>query len=293
MKNYFVQIDTRLITTKGDQYASLILLDEEGKTISCKLWNTIEVEKLEGKVISANVVDQPYKGTSSWIVERFHITENQSWKFVPPSDVFKDFTIDDLVVELKNKINSIKDEHLKYITETIINENLERFTEEFAAVKIHHAFTGGLLLHTVQVIKMCEYFYNVYTKYFEIDRDVLIAGAILHDVCKIHEYKYGAKQPYMSYIGHISGVIQTIRLVAEGNIGERVEHLIHVIQSHHGKLEFGSPTVPATIEAWILSFADLIDAKFFYFLQLMRENPNEVWIFNNKDFSSLKNSLQK
>lgn len=132
-----------------------------------------------------------------------------------------------------------------------------------AAKAIHHAYAGGLLEHTLGVCRLCLSFAELYP---ELDRQALLAGAFCHDLGKIWELSSGLAIDYTGpgrLIGHISMGLEKLGpfLRKSGLEGELAEHLKHLVLSHHGSREFGSPCLPATAEALALHYADNLDAK--------------------------------
>ena len=165
-------------------------------------------------------------------------------------------------------INVIKTASIKSFVINILEKKWNMFSIWPAANSVHHNYKSGLLQHTVNVVKNA---YNLALNYNDIDLDVLISGAILHDIGKIYEYDQD---------GNISG---EGKLFDHINIGTRIifeeyyhgdnniysfpertlQHIAHVILSHHGKMEWGSSRTPATQEAMLVHYADYIDANMF------------------------------
>ena len=132
-----------------------------------------------------------------------------------------------------------------------------------AAKAMHHAYAGGLLEHTLSVVHLC---LRIADQYSSLDRQALFAGAVCHDLGKIWELNLGLSIDYTTagrLIGHISLLLDKLApfIKKSGLEPELVEHLQHMILSHHGTHEFGSPCLPATAEALMLHYADNIDAK--------------------------------
>ena len=132
-----------------------------------------------------------------------------------------------------------------------------------AAKAIHHAYAGGLLEHTLSVAQLC---LRIADQYPSLDRQALFAGAVCHDLGKIWELSFGLSIDYTTsgrLIGHISLLLEKLApfIKKSGLEPELAEHLQHMILSHHGTHEFGSPRLPATVEAFALHYADNIDAK--------------------------------
>lgn len=138
-----------------------------------------------------------------------------------------------------------------------------RFKDAPAAKSIHHAYAGGLLEHTLSVVSLCRLLAD---KYRELDRQTLLAGAILHDIGKIRELSGIANTEYTQegkLLGHIFLGLEIIDrfLPASGLEPELAQHLRHLVLSHHGELEYGAARLPQTAEAFALHYADNIDAK--------------------------------
>ncbi len=170
---------------------------------------------------------------------------------------------DEMKEELKKYISSIKNEDLHAITKKIISDNYKKYLDYPAAVRNHHEFMHGLLHHS---LSMCHLIDGIISNYEDIDRDLLIAGALLHDMGKIIEFSGVVATHYTTegnLLGHLLiGVELVDRASIELNIhSEKVLLLKHLIASHHGKQEFGAITLPSTKEAVILSMVDDLDAK--------------------------------
>jgi 3'-5' exoribonuclease len=132
-----------------------------------------------------------------------------------------------------------------------------------AAKSMHHAYAGGLLEHTLSVARLCLALADLYPR---LDRQTLFAGAVCHDIGKIWELSSGLHTEYTQagrLLGHISLSLDRLApfLAASGLDGALIEHLQHLLLSHHGAREFGSPVLPATAEAFVLHYADNLDAK--------------------------------
>lgn len=165
---------------------------------------------------------------------------------------------------IESYLNKIENEVLKKITKKIYKENEKAFYLHPAATKFHHAYVGGLSHHTYTMLKLVDPFIHVYPY---LNRDLLYAGTILHDMSKISEIS-GVDGEYTKeglLLGHL--VMQTVdidRIARELSLEntEEVLMLKHMIISHHGQYNFGSPKRPQTGEALLLWFIDTIDSKF-------------------------------
>jgi 3'-5' exoribonuclease len=199
--------------------------------------------------------------------------------------------IQELLDILQQEINELKNEQLQHLLHAFFDEPefVEAFSRSPSAITHHHNYVGGNLEHTIGVIRLCK---NICEMYQGIDRELVIAGAILHDVGKLKEYKTTAsidKTAEGNFIGHIvvgdRWVRQTIeQLRQQGeSFDENLEmYLSHLILSHHGKYEYGSPRMPKIVEACVLHQADMMDSQVKNFIQNIeeaRKNSDEDWSF--------------
>lgn len=186
-------------------------------------------------------------------------------------------------------LSGLRNVHMRRLAEQFLNDAkfMEAFKRAPAGVKNHHAYHGGLMEHTVSVLELADF---VGDKYDRLNKDMLLMGAFLHDSGKIHELAYEKDLSYRDsgqLIGHmVMGVemLQEKINAVEAETGEAFPsalstHLKHLILSHHGKLEFGSPVLPMTIEAVALTQIDNLDARLHNFFNVIDEdaNPSSSW----------------
>ncbi|MCX6665155.1 MAG: HD domain-containing protein [Euryarchaeota archaeon] len=199
--------------------------------------------------------------------------------------------IKELYDYLRHEMKTITNEHLKELLAAFFDDKqfITDFTHSPSAMSHHHNYVGGNLQHTVGVIRLC---LNICEMYPGINKDLVVTGAILHDVGKLKEYIYGAsidKSEEGNFIGHIVIGDRMIRekieeLKTKGKLfpKELENQLIHLILSHHGKYEWGSPKMPKTIEACVLHQADLMDSQVKNYMQHVeegRKTTDEDWMF--------------
>jgi len=175
----------------------------------------------------------------------------------------------------QEQIKRVKNPQLQQLLSEFFSDKgfVNHYVHAPSAVSHHHNYVGGNLEHAVGVLRLCITFCELYPS---VHKDLLITGAILHDVGKLKEYSYQAaieKTEEGNLIGHIvmgdqwiKEKIQNLRKKSDFS-KELEQHLSHLILSHHGKLEWGSPKIPGTIEACILHYADLMDSQIKYFQQ--------------------------
>ena len=190
--------------------------------------------------------------------------------------------------ELETYRASIKDPFIiKLLAKFFAGESGARFRNATAAKKMHHAYVGGLLEHTLGVVRMCADFCERYPK---LQRDLLLAGAFLHDIGKLQEMTGGSATEY-TRVGLLKGHL-VIGSELVGKAADEIEdfpeeyklELQHMLLSHHGKLEFGSPILPQTPEALALSRADDADAHFYQLFAAIADEKETPGDFTSKIF---------
>ncbi len=182
-------------------------------------------------------------------------------EFIPESD--KDPS--EMYDELKRVIESVNNAHTKRLLESFVSDHkfVEKFKKHPAAMYRHHGWLGGLLEHTLNVVKICDFFKKIHP---ELDRDLMITGAILHDIGKMKELNVTTSiktSPEGMLIGHLAMTFELVsRKMEEIGTPENIKLKIkHILLSHHGKMEHGSPKQPAIPEALAVYLADLSDSK--------------------------------
>ena len=161
-------------------------------------------------------------------------------------------------------------------------EFINAFKKSSAAKTVHHGFVGGLLQHTLSVVKLCDYYCTAYER---LNKDLLITAAICHDIGKIKEISPFPQNDYTDagqLLGHIyigAHLVENSCDKIEGFPERLKRELVHCILAHHGELEYGSPKKPALVEAFALNFADNADAKFQTLIELMSgDEENLDWL---------------
>lgn len=252
------------VSNAGAPYVSLTLQDNTG-TIEAKKWDISEQE-LEiceiGKVVSfvADVIE--YRGVLQLKVlglSSIDQTTVDYTRYCLPSPIPQQ----ELIRKLNGYLNSINNEDASKIVNYIVEKHYNEFISYPAATRNHHEFASGLLYHT---ISMCDIAEILTTLYSNVNRDILISGIILHDIGKTIELSGPIATKYTlegKLIGHISIMVSEIRAAGEYlNIHSEIPILLqHMILSHHGEKDFGSPVPPLTREAFLLHTIDDLDAK--------------------------------
>lgn len=253
------------VTDKGLNYASLILQDKSG-SISAKKWDLSSEEEAilkVGSIIRIDAVVNLYKGSKQLKINS--VCEVYDKESINLQDFQKISPIpqEELIARLNKHLDSIKNKDVSLITKTIINKIYDKYISYPAAVSVHHEFACGILHHSVA---MADLACDVCERYPDLDKDLLISGALLHDGGKTIEYE-NPMTPALTLegklVGHISLMFHIYKqTIDELNLESEKSILIeHMILSHHGKMEWGSPVVPMTKEAFVLHWIDYMDSR--------------------------------
>jgi len=189
--------------------------------------------------------------------------------------------IQELYKDLQQYLSMIRHPQLKALLDLFFKDN--EFVHEYcyapSAITHHHNYLGGNLEHTIGVLRLCS---SIAEYYHNVNMDLLLTGAILHDIGKLKEYGYGAaidKTDIGNFIGHIvigdrwlRRMTETLRSSGKAFDEDLEHHLAHILLSHHGKYEWGSPRMPKTLEASIVHQADFMDSQVKFFMQTIETN---------------------
>lgn len=252
----------------GSTYLDIILSDKDGE-MPAKLWDYKGENLFEtGMVVKIRGTVEQYNGHDQFRISQIRpasSTDDYNLSDIVPSSEVGGEQIFDMII---NRVNAFKDDDLKNIVLEILNDKKDLMITCPAAFKLHHAIVGGLMLHTISIVRMAEEICKIYPN---IDKELLLSGAILHDVAKTWEFelsKTGLVKGYTTegeLIGHlVKGAIYIEEAAKKLNIkSEKVVLLQHMVLSHHGEPEFGAAVRPLFLEAEILSDLDSLDAKIF------------------------------
>lgn len=267
-----------LMKRDGKSYLRFVLSDRTG-TIPAVMWDGIDGDGDDlavGDFVDVSGRVTSYQGQVQITVKSIRKCAQERIDpscFLPQTrkDVEKMFE------RLMALIDSVRTPWIKSLLYAVFRD--ENFGEQFrrapAAKHMHHAYLGGLLEHTLSVTVLAD---RVASHYNGIDRDLLISGALLHDVGKVFELDFRHAINYTNEGRLLSHIVLGLRLIDEclktvqDTDPEKVMLLRHLVVSHHGRREFGSPEEPKTIEAMILNYVDEIDAK----VTAVREMMNDT-----------------
>ena len=262
--------NVKVSATNNNKYLDIVVIDEDGE-IDGKFWRYKDGDeekfksgtlvKIKGAIVSWMNANQLRIDKLSEVTDEDNISIE---KFIPSAP----FKGEEMLKELKEYVDKIKNEDIATIVELIVEKKEEKLVTAPAAMKNHHSIRSGLLYHTVTMLKAGDALSKIYTF---INTDLLFAGIILHDICKIdemHNNEVGLVDEYTiegQLLGHIIQGIKEIEVIGDkvGADKEVMMMLEHMILSHHYNPEYGSPKKPMFPEAQMLHILDLLDASLF------------------------------
>lgn len=282
------------VTKNGKCYENLILQDKTG-TIDAKIWdpNSQGIEDFDSMDYVEVMGDvTSFQSSLQLNVKRVRKVEEGMYEpgdYLPVSSK----NVEDMYQEFLGYVRMIENEYLFKLVSSYFIEDLDfvkKFKFHSAAKTVHHGFVGGLLEHTLSVVKMCDYFAKTYPI---LNRDLLFTAAMFHDSGKMYELSTFPENDYTDegqLLGHLmiglEMVGDRIREI-DGFPTKLANELKHCIISHHGELEYGSPKKPALAEAVALSLIDNADAKMQTMTEIFKAaGENSGWLGYNRLFES-------
>ena len=251
---------------KGNGYLDLIVIGSDKNEYPAKIWRFENNGQFEAnEVVEIEYTMDNYMGKPQLTISSIKKAPDEMIKQFVPSSEHDGVAVFSMLLD---KVNNFNDRELKAIVNKIMLDNREALEVYPAAFRLHHAIVGGLMLHTASIVEMAE---KICTIYPNVNRELLLSGAILHDVAKTFEMETGKSGLCSGYtmggelIGHLVKGAMYIEETAKslGINSDMVTLLEHMVLSHHGVPEFGSPVRPMFLEAEILSTLDELDAKIF------------------------------
>ena len=284
----FLVSDKQLRSNRqGNLYLQVELSDRSG-SIATRMWNATEQIAArfdDGDYVRAKGAVQLFQGGMQLIannIDKAQSSEVDEQDFL----LLTSDDIDRLALRLAEILRGLEDSHLVNLAECYLSDEafMAKFTGAPAAVKHHHAYRGGLIDHTVN---LCEVILAIAPRYPQVNKDLLLMGAFLHDSGKTEELYFDRGLGYSDHgqlIGHIvigtqmldAKAAEAEALTGEALPAELLLRVKHMIVSHHGTNEWGSPTVPMTLEAIALHYLDSLDAKIQCFEQLLHDDANRT-----------------
>ena len=288
LDDVYLAVDKQLRTNrKGDLFLQVDLRDRTGG-MSARLWNAGDAQFRSfenGDFLHAEGKVQNFQGTLQIILEHFEKVEPQKIEvgdFLPKTD----HDVGKLTERLRGYLLGLTNPNLRALGELFLMDDdfLKRFQTCPAGVKLHHAYVGGLLEHTVTMMDIAE---RLLPFYPGTDRELTLTGVFLHDIGKTRELSYARAFGYTDegqLLGHITiGVEMLVEKVAkvpeltgEPFPRDLLVKLKHLVLSHHGTLEYGSPKVPMTAEAMLLHAIDVMDTRMHMVARDYKEDRNNA-----------------
>ncbi len=280
-------------TRNGKPYDNLILQDKTG-TLDGKVWDPnsggiADYDEMDFIEVFGDVIS--YNGNLQLNIKQLrkpYEDEYSAADYMPTTE--KD--VEAMYTELLSYIKKVENKYLRQLLEFYFVKDeafIKKFKAHSAAKSVHHGFAGGLLEHTLSIVKLCEYYISTYPL---LSKDLLLTAAIFHDIGKTKELSVFPENDYTDdgqLIGHI---VIGVEMVSEGvrNVNgfpaKIASELKHCILAHHGELEYGSPKKPALPEAVALHYADATDAKMQTLTEIFKDKEDTEWIGFNKLFDS-------
>ena len=298
---FVVKIKKGLYPYKGKSglYFKLLLSDNSGKTLEYRYWgneNEEEIKKIynsikndsvlyiEGKVSTFNgKLQLSSEGPSSIrVLKKGEYDENEFIK-PPKRDVEKMYS------ELVEEIYCVENPQIKKLLESIFKdpEIEKKFKKHPGGIEIHHNWRGGLLQHTLEVLQYCKLSWQLFP---DLNKDLLVAGALLHDIGKLEEISVTSRikgTDRGQLLGHIVlGANYVSRKMDDMDMDEKLkDKILHMIISHHGRVEYGSPKEPMYSEAIVLYYADEMSSKIAEmdeFIRNSKEDTEDDFMYNKR-----------
>ena len=280
-------------TRNGKPYDNLTLQDKTG-TLDGKVWDPNsggiadydEMDFIEvfGEVVSYNnALQLNIKQLRKPYEDEYDVAD-----YMPTSEK----SVEGMYEELLGYIAQVENKYLRQLLEYYFVKDeafIKTFKAHSAAKSVHHSFAGGLLEHTLSIVRLCEYYVKAYPL---LNKDLLYTAAIFHDIGKTKELSSFPENDYTDdgqLLGHI---VMGVEMISEGvrNIegfpAKIASELKHCVISHHGELEYGSPKKPALAEAVALHYADATDAKLQTLTEIFKDKDGSEWLGYHKLFES-------
>ena len=280
-------------TRNGRPYDNLILQDKTG-TLDGKVWDPnsggiedydeLDFIEVYGEIISYNNNLQMNIKQIRKVQEGEYIAAD----YMPTTEK----STDGMYEELLGYIKKVDNQYLRQVLDYYFIKDetfIRNFKGHSAAKTVHHGFAGGLLEHTLSVVKFCDYMVGAYPI---LNKDLLFTAAICHDIGKTKELSSFPENDYTDEGQLLGHIVIGVEMIGDAvrNIPDFPEKLAnelkHCIVAHHGELEYGSPKKPALAEAMALNLADNADAKMQTLTELFKDKKGNDWLGYNRLFES-------
>jgi 3'-5' exoribonuclease len=290
VKDIFVVKFKKGLSSYAKGYSfNLVLTDSSGKSMDHKFWGGNDESRvkaiydkikddsvvyIEGKVSSYNNKSQISSNEGIHVVNVIEKGQYNEEDFIKKTT--KD--IEKMYLKLGEYVERVQDEKLKLLLKSILLDSGDSFKKHPAAISIHHNWVGGLLEHVLEVLRYCELSAELFP---ELNKDLLFTGAILHDIGKLQEMEMTARIKGTNkgmFSGHVLlGSIIVSNKMNELKIDEETKNkILHMIVSHHGKMEYGALKEPMFPEAVTLHYADESSSKIAEMLNFVNDNKEDT-----------------
>lgn len=280
----------------GTSFLDLLLSDKDGE-IFAKIW---DYSPSQSAPLSADMLVkvrgklQKYRDNDQLIIDRIRPAAPEDGVSLDDYIKSADYKGEDMYDCIIKTVSEFHDEDLKNLVVYLLENNREKLVCFPAAFKLHHAIRGGLMMHTLSIVRLCEGVCKVYPF---VNRELLISGAVLHDIAKTTEFQISGTGLASGYtvegnlIGHLVKGAMMIADAAEklGTDKEKSLLLQHMVISHHGEPEFGAAVRPLFLEAELLSQLDMMDATVYEIMDATGniskgEFTNRLWALDDRKF---------
>ena len=280
-------------TRNGKPYDNLILQDKTG-TLDGKVWDPnsqgiADYDEKDFIEVFGDIIN--YNGNLQMNIRQIRVAQEGEYN---PADYMPttEKSTDGMYEELLGYIKKVENQYLRQVLEYYFVKDetfIRNFKGHSAAKTVHHGFAGGLLEHTLSVVKFCDYMVGAYPI---LNKDLLFTAAICHDIGKTKELSSFPENDYTDEGQLLGHIVIGVEMIGDAvrNIPDFPEKLAnelkHCIVAHHGELEYGSPKKPALAEAMALNLADNADAKMQTLTELFKDKKGNDWLGYNRLFES-------
>ena len=281
IEGYYLLTDAAVrISANGSRFLAATVSDRTGN-LDLKMWDYAGPVGMDdcGSAVWVRGIVGDYRGAKQLTARVLRLAGEKDGfdpaQLVPAAPM----NPDEAAREIRNLLDSLEDEDYRAVAESLFSRHEAQFRTVPAAKTVHHGFRGGLLMHTVNMLRAADYLAELYDEV--INRDLLLAGALLHDIAKIREFLFSPLGMVKDYsvegqlLGHLVLGAQEIAAVAgELNIPrEKAVLLQHLVLSHHGEPEFGAAVRPACAEAELLHLIDMMDSRMEIYAEALQTLP--------------------
>lgn len=277
---YVLKKAAQKTTSAGKPYLSAVLCDRTG-TIETVMWSYVGTVGTaeEGEIVKIRGTVSEYRGALQISLERLRLATEQDpvdrSALVPTAPIDPESTFAGLL----ETVDGFSDPDYRSICRTLLERHRESLMRIPAAKSCHHGFIGGLLMHTADMLRLADFLAAQYAD--TVERDLLLAGTILHDLCKDREFVFSGLGLATDYsvegelVGHlVMGAREVAEAAAQLGIPEEKSVLLqHMILSHHGEPEYGAAVRPVCAESELLSYIDRIDSRMEIYRETFAEMP--------------------